>query len=125
MGSYHSPGTCTFYGTANSNQMMREMMGLHIPGSAFVQPGTKLRQALDRRAVHRLAELAGTRDKTFARCVDEKAIVNAAIGLLATGGSTNHAIHIPAMARAAGIAFDWDDLAELSSKAIQIGRAHV
>jgi phosphogluconate dehydratase len=115
MGSYHSPGTCTFYGTANSNQMMMEMMGLHIPGAAFIQPGTKLRQALDRKAVHRLAELSGTREKNFAHCVDEKAIINAAIGLLATGGSTNHAIHIPAMARAAGIQFDWDDLAELSS----------
>ena len=114
MGSYHSPGTCTFYGTANSNQMMMEIMGLHIPGAAFVQPGSKLRQALDRKAVHRLAELSGTRDKCMARCIDEKAIVNAAIGLLATGGSTNHAIHIPAMARAAGIQFDWDDLAELS-----------
>lgn len=124
MGSYHSPGTCTFYGTANSNQMMMEMMGLHIPGAAFVQPGTKLRQALDRKAVHRLAELSGTRDKTLARCVDEKAIVNAAIGLLATGGSTNHAIHIPAMARAAGIIFDWDDLSELSSAVPLIARVY-
>ena len=115
LGSYHSPGTCTFYGTANSNQMMMEMMGLHIPGSAFIQPGTKLRQQLDRKAVHRLAELSGTRERTMAKCVDEKAIINAAIGLLATGGSTNHAIHIPAMARAAGIKFDWTDLAELSS----------
>ncbi|WP_427968582.1 phosphogluconate dehydratase [Altererythrobacter sp.] len=124
MGSYHSPGTCTFYGTANSNQMMMEMMGLHIPGAAFVQPGTKLRQALDRKAVHRLAELSGTREKTLARCVDEKAIVNAAIGLLATGGSTNHAIHIPAMARAAGIIFDWDDLSELSSAVPLIARVY-
>ena len=115
LGSYHSPGTCTFYGTANSNQMMMEMMGLHVPGSAFVQPGTKLRQALDRAAVHRLAQLAGTRTRTLAQVVDEKAIVNAAIGLLATGGSTNHAIHLPAMARAGGIVFDWNDLAELSS----------
>ena len=115
LGSYHSPGTCTFYGTANSNQMMMEMMGLHIPGSAFIQPGTKLRQQLDRKAVHRLAELSGTRERTMAKCVDEKAIINAAIGLLATGGSTNHAIHIPAMARAAGIKFDWTDLSELSS----------
>ncbi len=112
--SYHSPGTCTFYGTANSNQMMMEMMGLHVPGAAFVQPGTKLRQALDRAAVHRLAALAGDSDRSLARCVDEKAIVNAAVGLLATGGSTNHAIHIPAMARAAGISIDWTDLAELS-----------
>ena len=117
LGSYHSPGTCTFYGTANSNQMMMEMMGLHIPGSAFVQPGTKLRQALDREAVHRVAAIGqdGNDYRPLARCIDEKAIVNAAIGLLATGGSTNHAIHIPAMARAAGIAFDWNDLSELSS----------
>ncbi|WP_374408909.1 phosphogluconate dehydratase [Pelagerythrobacter sp.] len=117
LGSYHSPGTCTFYGTANSNQMMMEMMGLHIPGSAFVQPGTKLRQALDREAVHRVAAIGqdGEDYRPLARCVDEKAIVNAAIGLLATGGSTNHAIHIPAMARAGGIAFDWDDLSELST----------
>ncbi|MCP9222241.1 phosphogluconate dehydratase [Erythrobacter sp. LQ02-29] len=112
--SYHSPGTCTFYGTANSNQMMMEMMGLHVPGAAFVQPGTKLRQALDRAAVHRLAALAGDTERSLARCVNEKAIVNAAVGLLATGGSTNHAIHIPAMARAAGISIDWTDLAELS-----------
>ncbi len=115
LGSYHSPGTCTFFGTANSNQMMMEMMGLHIPGSAFIQPGTKLRQELDRRAVHRLVELSGTGERNLAQCVDEKAIINAAIGLLATGGSTNHAIHIPAMARAAGVIFDWDDLSELSS----------
>ncbi|MEO1221866.1 MAG: dihydroxy-acid dehydratase, partial [Pseudomonadota bacterium] len=107
LASYHSPGTCTFYGTANSNQMMMEMMGLHVPGAAFVQPGTKLRQALDRAAVHRLAELSGTTTRTLAQVVNEKAIVNAVIGLLATGGSTNHAIHIPAMARAAGIIIDW------------------
>ncbi|NVD44980.1 phosphogluconate dehydratase [Qipengyuania atrilutea] len=114
--SYHSPGTCTFYGTANSNQMMMEIMGLHVPGAAFVTPGTGLRQKLTRAATHRLSEI--TRDgndfRPLAHCVDEKAIVNAAIGLLATGGSTNHAIHIPAMARAAGIVFDWTDLAELS-----------
>ena len=115
LGSYHSPGTCTFYGTANSNQMMMEMMGLHVPSAAFVTPGTKLRQALDRAAVHRLAELAGTTERTLAQVVDEKAIINAVIGLLATGGSTNHAIHIPAMARAAGIVIDWTDMAELSS----------
>ncbi|MFZ1742080.1 MAG: dihydroxy-acid dehydratase, partial [Pontixanthobacter sp.] len=116
LGSYHSPGTCTFYGTANSNQMMMEMMGLHIPGAAFVQPGTKLRQALDREAVHRVAAIGmGSNDyRPLGRCVDEKAIINAAVGLLATGGSTNHAIHIPAMARAAGVQFDWNDLSELS-----------
>ena len=116
LGSYHSPGTCTFYGTANSNQMMMEMMGLHIPGAAFIQPGTQLRQALDREAVHRVAAIgrSGNDYRPIGHCVDEKAIVNAAIGLLATGGSTNHAIHIPAMARAAGVQFDWTDLSELS-----------
>lgn len=116
MGSYHSPGTCTFFGTANSNQMMMEMMGLHIPGSAFIQPGTKLRQALDREAVHRVAAIGPKSEdyRPLGRCVDEKAIINAAVGLLATGGSTNHAIHLPAMARAAGVIFDWDDLSELS-----------
>ncbi len=124
LGSYHSPGTCTFYGTANSNQMMMEMMGLHVPGAAFVQPGTQLRQALDRAAVHRLAELSGTQERTLAQVVDEKAIVNAAIGLLATGGSTNHAIHIPAMARAAGIAINWTDLAELSSIVPMLARVY-
>jgi len=117
LGSYHSPGTCTFYGTANSNQMMMEMMGLHIPGAAFFQPGTKVRQALDRAAVHRVAALGrgGNDYRPLGHCVDEKAIVNAAVGLLATGGSTNHAIHIPAFARAAGVMIDWDDLSELSS----------
>ncbi|MEP1421574.1 MAG: phosphogluconate dehydratase [Erythrobacter sp.] len=124
LASYHSPGTCTFFGTANSNQMMMEMMGLHIPGSAFVQPGTKLRQALDRAAVHRLAELSGTTTHTLAQVVDEKAIVNAVIGLLATGGSTNHAIHLPAMARAAGIILDWSDMAELSSAVPLLARVY-
>ena len=115
--SYHSAGTCTFYGTANSNQMMMEMMGLHVPGSAFVNPGTPLRQALTRAAVHRLAEIGwqGNDYRPLGRCIDEKAIVNAAVGLLATGGSTNHAIHIPAIARAAGIVIDWEDLDRLSS----------
>jgi phosphogluconate dehydratase len=100
--SYHGAGTCTFYGTANSNQMMMEMMGLHMPGSSFVLPGTKLRQELTRAAVHRIAGSAGTAT-IIARwpCVDEKAIVNAIVGLLATGGSTNHVIHLPAIARAA------------------------
>ncbi|WP_017664207.1 phosphogluconate dehydratase [Porphyrobacter sp. AAP82] len=117
MGSYHSQGTCTFFGTANSNQMMMEMMGLHVPNSAFVNPGTKLRQALDRAAVHRVAQIGRkTGDyRPLGLVVDEKAIVNAAVGLLATGGSTNHAIHLPAMARAAGVFFDWNDLSELSS----------
>jgi len=112
--SYHGAGTCTFYGTANSNQMMMELMGLHIPGSAFVNPGTPLRQALTRAAVRRLAALGASKSRPLAECVDERAIVNAAVGLLATGGSTNHAIHLPAMARAAGIVIDWRDLDELS-----------
>ncbi|MBX7533060.1 phosphogluconate dehydratase [Qipengyuania sp. 1XM1-15A] len=126
MGSYHSPGTCTFYGTANSNQMMMEMMGLHIPGAAFVPPGAKLRQEMSRKATHRLAELRKNGDdfRPLGRVVDEKAIINAAIGLLATGGSTNHAIHIPAMARAAGIKFDWTDLSDLSSAVPLVARVY-
>lgn len=114
--AYHSKGTCTFYGTANSNQMMMELMGLHIPGAAFVNPGTKLRQALTRAAVHRLAQISakGQDYRPLGHCVDEKAIVNAAIGLLATGGSTNHLIHLPAIARAAGVMIDWDDFDHLS-----------
>ncbi|MCB2087586.1 MAG: phosphogluconate dehydratase [Sphingomonadaceae bacterium] len=126
MGSYHSPGTCTFYGTANSNQMMMEMMGLHMPGAAFVQPGTKLRQELTRAATHRLTQIhRKTNDyRPLGRCVDAKSIVNAAIGLLATGGSTNHAIHIPAMARAAGVLIDWSDMAELSHVVPLVARVY-
>jgi phosphogluconate dehydratase len=124
--SYHSPGTCTFYGTANSNQMMMEMMGLHMPGAAFVPPYTPLRQALTRAAVHRLAAIGrkGNDMRPMAEVVDEKAIVNACVGLLATGGSTNHAIHLPAMARAAGILLDWQDLAELSAVVPLIARVY-
>jgi phosphogluconate dehydratase len=124
--SYHSPGTCTFYGTANSNQMMMEMMGLHVPGAAFINPGTPLRTALTREAVHRLAAIGRKSDdfRPMGRVVDEKAIVNAAVGLLATGGSTNHAIHLPAMARAAGILLDWEDLDELSSAVPLIARVY-
>ncbi len=126
LGSYHSPGTCTFYGTANSNQMMMEMMGLHVPGAAFFQPGTKIRQALDRAAVHRVAAMgrSGNDYRPLGHCVDEKAIVNAAVGLLATGGSTNHAIHIPAFARAAGVQIDWTDLSELSSAVPLLARVY-
>ncbi len=124
--SYHSPGTCTFYGTANSNQMMMELMGLHVPGAAFVPPNTPLRQALTRAAVRRLAEIGrkGNDHRPMARVVDEKAIVNACVGLLATGGSTNHAIHLPAMARAAGILLDWQDLDELSAAVPLIARVY-
>ncbi len=126
LGSYHSPGTCTFYGTANSNQMMMELMGLHIPGAAFVQPGTKLRQALDREAVHRVTRFTqdGNDYRPLGQCVDEKAIINAMVGLLATGGSTNHAIHIPAFARAAGVQVDWTDLSELSSAVPLLARVY-
>ena len=114
--AYHSKGTCTFYGTANSNQMMMEMMGLHMPGAAFANPGTKLRQELSRGAVHQLARIGWNGDdyRPLGECVDEKAIVNAAIGLLATGGSTNHLIHLPAIAAAAGIVIDWEDFDRLS-----------
>jgi phosphogluconate dehydratase len=124
--SYHSPGTCTFYGTANSNQMMMEVMGLHMPGAAFVNPGTKLRSELTRAAVHRVAAIGweGEDYRPLGHCVDEKAIVNAAVGLLATGGSTNHAIHLPAIARAAGICIDWSDLAELSAVVPLIARVY-
>ena len=124
--SYHSAGTCTFYGTANSNQMMMEVMGLHIPGSAFINPGTKLRTELTRAAVHRLSKIGWDGDdyRPLGRCVDEKAIVNACVGLLATGGSTNHALHIPAIARAAGIIIDWEDLDQLSSAVPLIARVY-
>jgi len=124
--SYHSAGTCTFYGTANSNQMMMEIMGLHIPGAAFVNPGNKLRTELTRAAVHRLTEIGWDGDdyRPLGRCVDEKAIVNACVGLLATGGSTNHALHIPAIARAAGIIVDWEDLDQLSSAVPLIARVY-
>ncbi|MHA6721228.1 phosphogluconate dehydratase [Sphingomonas sp. RS6] len=114
--AYHGKGTCTFYGTANSNQMMMEAMGLHVPGAAFANPQTKLRQELTRAAVHRLAEIGWNGDdyRPIGHVVDERAIVNAAIVLLATGGSTNHLIHVPAFARAAGIVIDWDDFDRLS-----------
>ena len=114
--SYHGPGTCTFYGTANSNQMLMEVMGLHMPGSAFVNPGTPLRDALTVAATGQALRITALGDRylPLARTVDEKAIVNAMVGLAATGGSTNHAIHLVAIARAAGVLIDWDDLDELS-----------
>lgn len=114
--SYHSPGTCTFYGTANSNQMMMEAMGLHLPGSAFVNPGTPLREAIVRETARRVAATTALGDEYIAFCdvIDERAIINAMVGLHATGGSTNHAIHLVAMARAAGVIIDWDDFSQLS-----------
>ncbi|MFT4046336.1 MAG: phosphogluconate dehydratase [Solimonas sp.] len=118
MKSYHGPGTCTFYGTANSNQMMMEVMGLHLPGAAFVNPNTPLRDALTRAAAQRAAKITrqhgGEAYTPIADVVDERAIVNAIVGLLATGGSTNHTIHLIAIARAAGILIDWGDFDALS-----------
>jgi phosphogluconate dehydratase len=124
--SYHGAGTCTFYGTANSNQMMMEVMGLHMPGAAFINPGTKLRGEITRAAVHRVAAIGwdGEDYRPLGLCVDEKAIVNAIVGLLATGGSTNHAIHLPAIARAAGIIVDWTDFSELSSAVPLLARVY-
>jgi phosphogluconate dehydratase len=126
IGAYHSKGTCTFYGTANTNQMMMEVMGLHMPGAAFANPGTKLRQELTRAATHRLAAIGWEGDdyRPLGLCVDEKAIVNAAVGLLATGGSTNHLIHLPAIARAAGIVIDWEDFDALSRAVPLIARVY-
>ncbi|MGY8955043.1 MAG: phosphogluconate dehydratase [Flavobacteriales bacterium] len=114
--SYHSPGTCTFYGTANSNQMLMEIMGLQLPGSSFVNPGTELRDILNEEVVKVIAQTSINKsfDKTLCNIVSEKTIVNAIIGLLATGGSTNHTIHLIAIAKAAGIIINWDDFSELS-----------
>lgn len=114
--SYHSEGTCTFYGTANSNQMLMEMMGLHLPGAAFVNPNTPLRDALTSAAAKRIAKITslGNEYLCMADMIDERAIVNAIIGLLATGGSTNHTLHLIAMAHAAGVMINWDDFSDLS-----------
>lgn len=115
--SYHSPGTCTFYGTANSNQLLVEVMGLHLPGSAFVQPGTELREALTREATEQVIRLSAPNGGQKGLCdvVSEKSIVNALVALLTTGGSTNHTMHWVAIARAAGILVDWDDFNDLSA----------
>ncbi|MEI8570511.1 phosphogluconate dehydratase [Methylomonas sp. LW13] len=119
--AYHSPGTCTFYGTANSNQMMVEIMGLHLPGSSFVNPYTPLRDELTKAAAKQVLKFTALGDdfRPIAHVVNEKAIINAIIGLLATGGSTNHTIHLIAIARAAGIIINWDDFDNLS-KAIPL-----
>jgi phosphogluconate dehydratase len=115
--SYHSPGTCTFYGTANSNQMLMEIMGLHVPGSAFVNPGTPLRHAIVEASAARAAKITqlGSEYTPVGHVVDARAIVNAIVGLCATGGSTNHMIHIPAIALAAGLIVDWQDFSDISS----------
>jgi phosphogluconate dehydratase len=115
--SYHSAGTCTFYGTANSNQMLMEVMGLHLPGASFVNPGTPLRAALTDAAAARATAMTawGEEFTPVGKIVDEKAIVNGCVALLATGGSTNHTLHLVAIARAAGITLTWDDLSDLSA----------
>jgi phosphogluconate dehydratase len=115
--SYHSAGTCTFYGTANSNQMLMEIMGLHVPGSAFINPGTPLRDAMIKATAERAAKITalGSDFRCLGEAIDERAIVNAIVGLHATGGSTNHTLHIIAIARAAGLIVDWDDFDALSA----------
>lgn len=124
--SYHDAGTCTFYGTANSNQMLMEVMGLHLPGAAFVTPNTPLRDALTAHAARRAVEISaqGQTYTPIGRLVDEKTIVNAVIALLATGGSTNHTLHLVAMAKAAGIVIDWDDFDALSAVAPLVARIY-
>ena len=115
--SYHSAGTCTFYGTANSNQLLMEFMGLQLPGSSFVNPDTELRHALTCEASNVILKQTALVDgfRPLAEVIDERAIVNGIVGLLASGGSTNHAIHLVAIAKAAGIIIDWQDMSELSS----------
>jgi phosphogluconate dehydratase len=126
MKSYHGPGTCTFYGTANSNQMMMEMIGLHLPGSAFVSPNTPLRDALVAQTPRRALEIrdGGNAYTPFSAVVDEKSVVNALAGLLATGGSTNHTLHLIAMARAAGVRLTWEDFDDLSRVTPLIARVY-
>jgi phosphogluconate dehydratase len=116
MGSYHGPGTCTFYGTANTNQMLMEIMGLHLPGSSFVNPGTQLRDALTTEAAKRALAITalGNEYAPIGRVLDERAFVNGVVGLHATGGSTNLTIHLLAMAAAAGVALTWDDFSDLA-----------
>ncbi|MBE9373109.1 phosphogluconate dehydratase [Saccharopolyspora sp. HNM0983] len=123
--SYHSPGTCTFYGTANSNQLVVEVMGLHLPGSSFVQPGTPLRKALTEEASRRVVRTAdGEACAPLGEIIDERAIVNAVVALLATGGSTNHTLHLVAIAAAAGIELTWDDFADLSAVVPSLARVY-
>jgi phosphogluconate dehydratase len=123
--AYHGPGTCTFYGTANSNQMLMEAMGLHVPGAAFIHPHDGLREALTREAVRTVLSIThGRRFTPIGRLVDERVIVNAMVALLATGGSTNHLIHWVAVARAAGILIDWTDFSELSQVTPLLARVY-
>jgi phosphogluconate dehydratase len=124
--AYHGEGTCTFYGTANSNQMLMEVMGIHIPGAAFEPPGTEMRDALTRGAAERLCKITalGKEYTPLAEVVDTKCIVNAIVALLATGGSTNHSIHWIAIARAAGIIIDWQDFSDLSAITPLVARVY-
>ena len=124
--SYHSPGTCTFYGTANSNQMLMEFMGLQLPGGSFVNPGTELREQLTVAAVETVLGNIdhGEHYIPIAEVVDEKAVVNGIVGLLATGGSTNHTLHLVAMAAAAGVRIDWTDFSELSAAVPLLARVY-
>jgi phosphogluconate dehydratase len=124
--SYHSPGTCTFYGTANSNQLVVEAMGLHVPGAAFVNPGTPERDALTAAAAQAVTARTalGDHHTPIGELVDEKAVVNGVVALLATGGSTNHTMHLPAIAAAAGIALTWDDFDDLSAVVPLLARVY-
>lgn len=124
--AYHAPGTCTFYGTANSNQMLMELMGLQLPGGSFVNPGTPLRDKLTDEAVRCVVGNTNLGDRyvPVGEIVDEKAVVNSIVGLLATGGSTNHTIHLIAIAKAAGITIDWEDFSELSTAVPLLARVY-
>ena len=124
--SYHSPGTCTFYGTANSNQMLMEIMGLHLPGTTFLNPGTEIRDEVTKAAARQALSITalGNRYTPMGKVYDEKSVVNGVVGLLATGGSTNHTMHLIAMAAAAGIVLTWDDLAELSQAVPLLARVY-
>ncbi|WBU65054.1 phosphogluconate dehydratase [Paracoccus aerodenitrificans] len=126
MASYHSPGTCTFYGTANSNQMLMEFMGLHLPGSSFVNPGTEMRDALTGAAVERAAAITrlGNDYLPVGEVLDERAFVNGIVGLMATGGSTNLVLHLPAMARAAGVLLDIEDFHDISETVPLMARVY-
>src|SRR5690606_23973905 len=124
--SYHSAGTCTFYGTANSNQMLMEIMGLHLPGASFVNPGTPLRDALTREATVRALSLTaqGNDYTPVGHVIDERSIVNGLVGLHATGGSTNHTMHLIAMANAAGLRVTWEDMSDLSAAVPLLARVY-
>ena len=124
--SYHGPGTCTFYGTANSNQMLMEIMGFHMPGSSFINPGTPLRDALTREAAKRALAITamGNEFTPAGEMIDERSIVNGVVGLHATGGSTNHTLHLVAMARAAGIKLTWQDISDLSDVVPLLARVY-